>query len=152
MCRPRFAGDTKMHCSKVLRASVHYKSRLAFLYQNMWNHKGTSKIYFCTDSMLKDINEQFSCAPFPRQETGKVVWVLSLDHLRIRIFRPFTDSDQHSFQIFFCHIGHKIKTVILLYKKMKVIEICKKAIEILNRPLFLMSIIINIITTTVVKI
>ena len=31
-------------------------------------------------SLLKDICGYFQCAPFPRLETGKVVWVLSFDH------------------------------------------------------------------------
>ena len=32
------------------------------------------------NSIFKDICGYFQCAPFPRLETGKVVWVLSFDH------------------------------------------------------------------------
>ena len=34
---------------------------------------------------FKDICGYFQCAPFPRLQTGKVVWVLSFDPKRIRI-------------------------------------------------------------------
>ena len=43
-------------------------------------------------STLKDICGYFPCASFPRLETGKVVWVLSFDLLRIRINIAFRYS------------------------------------------------------------
>ena len=52
-------------------------------------------------SGFKDICGYFQCAPFPRLQTGKVV------------FRPLTDSDQYSFRYsyvisVFRHFLHKI--------------------------------------------
>ena len=41
---------------------------------------------------IKDICGYFPCAPFPHLETGKVVWVLSFDLLRIRIITAFRYS------------------------------------------------------------
>ena len=38
---------------------------------------------------FKDICGYFPCAPFPRLETGKVVWVPSFDPLRIRLNTAF---------------------------------------------------------------
>ena len=36
-------------------------------------------IYHIKLKLLKDICGYFQCAPFPRLQTGKVVWVLSFD-------------------------------------------------------------------------
>ena len=36
-------------------------------------------IILITGGFLKDICGYFQCAPFPRLQTGKVVWVLSFD-------------------------------------------------------------------------
>ena len=44
--------------------------------------------FFC----FKDICGYFPCAPFPRLETGKAVWVLSFDLSRIRINTAFRYS------------------------------------------------------------
>ena len=41
---------------------------------------------------VKDICDKFPCAPFTRHETGKIVWVPSSDHLRIRINTAFRYS------------------------------------------------------------
>ena len=41
---------------------------------------------------IKDICGYFHCAPFPRLETGKVVWVVSFDLSRIRINIAFRYS------------------------------------------------------------
>ena len=41
---------------------------------------------------IKDICGYFPCAPFPRLETGKVVWVLSFDLSRIWINIAFRYS------------------------------------------------------------
>ena len=38
------------------------------------------KFSYVIPVLLKDIYGYFQCAPFPRLETGKVVWVLSFDH------------------------------------------------------------------------
>ena len=48
-------------------------------------------------SKVKDICGYFPCAPFPRLETDKVVWVLSFDLSRIRINKAFRYS-------YSCHI------------------------------------------------
>ena len=34
---------------------------------------------YCDQKVIKDICGYFQCAPFPRLQTGKVVWVLSFD-------------------------------------------------------------------------
>ena len=58
------------------------------------------------DRYIKDICGYFPCTPFPRLETGKVVWVLSFDLLRIRINTAF----RYSYVILvFRHFLDKIK-------------------------------------------
>ena len=68
---------------------------------------------------FKDICGYFPCAPFPRLETGKVVWVLSFDFSRIRINIAFRYS---------CHIG-----IPTFYSQIKVIEsVSKICIDLLS--------------------
>ena len=55
-----------------------------------WRY-GDGKLLRRVDIMFKDICGYFQCAPFPRVETGKDVWVLSFE-------------DQYRFPIFLCHI------------------------------------------------
>ena len=49
------------------------------MYQNAHLNEKLSFYAF----ILKDICDYFPCAPFPRLETGKVVWILSFDLSRI---------------------------------------------------------------------
>ena len=49
------------------------------MYKSLTKTHETLKGVASANAILKDICGYFQCAPFPRLQTGKVVWVLSFD-------------------------------------------------------------------------
>ena len=73
-------GNTKLCCRGFFLAL--FQSSAAIKIDSEHTHDFKRLLPVCEAEILrvKDICGYFQCAPFPRLETDKVVWVLSFDH------------------------------------------------------------------------